>query len=75
MRTRLQIFNKYNKTQMPSFAFSDDEIKSILAYVKSAENQATAAAAVAPGAAAGTDGGAAGVSPEVAKYVTSSWWC
>src|SRR6478735_3620718 len=32
----VKIFNEFQKQQMPSFAFSDDEINSILAYVKTA---------------------------------------
>ncbi|MDO7853781.1 c-type cytochrome [Hymenobacter convexus] len=34
------LFNKYNKQQMPSFALSDKEIASIVAYVKSQEGAA-----------------------------------
>lgn len=30
----VEVYTKYNKTPMPSFAFSDDDIKAILAYVK-----------------------------------------
>jgi mono/diheme cytochrome c family protein len=32
----VKIFNEFSKQQMPSFGFSDDEIKSILAYIKTA---------------------------------------
>src|SRR5688572_23889266 len=32
----VKIFNEYDKQAMPSFAFSDDEIKSILSYVEAA---------------------------------------
>lgn len=61
------IFNEYQKQQMPSFAFSDDEIKSILTYVKTAPAGGTAPGG--PGSEAGpaegaeqaaTDGGAVG---------------
>lgn len=47
----VKIYEEYNKTAMPSFALTDDEIKSIFAYVK-AEGEAAAAAptAAAPGA-------------------------
>jgi mono/diheme cytochrome c family protein len=38
------IFNKFNKQQMPSFALSDKEIKSIIAYIKSQEGAAAAPA-------------------------------
>lgn len=45
-----KLYNEYNKTQMPSFALKDDEIKSILAYVKvEAEKPDAAAAAPAAG--------------------------
>lgn len=30
----VNLFNQYNKTQMPAFNFSDEEINSILAYIK-----------------------------------------
>ncbi|MHA6249007.1 c-type cytochrome [Pontibacter sp. CAU 1760] len=36
------VYNEYNKQAMPSFAFSDAEITSILTYVKAAESAATA---------------------------------
>ncbi|MFM2135507.1 MAG: hypothetical protein RL021_907 [Bacteroidota bacterium] len=48
-----KIYNEYNKTQMPSFALKDDEIKSILAYVKT-EAEKPDAAAVAPAAGDGS---------------------
>ncbi|ALI97949.1 c-type cytochrome [Rufibacter tibetensis] len=39
------VFNEYSKQQMPSFAFSDEEISSIIAYIASeSANPATAAA-------------------------------
>lgn len=31
----VNLYNQYNKTQMPSFAFSDEQITNIVAYVKS----------------------------------------
>jgi mono/diheme cytochrome c family protein len=37
----VKIFNEFQKQQMPSFAMSDDEIKSILAYVKTAPPAST----------------------------------
>ncbi len=41
----VELYEKYNKTQMTAFAaFGDDEIKSILAYVKSAGTPVVAAA-------------------------------
>lgn len=50
------IYNEYNKQAMPSFAFSDDEIKSILAYVGSQAN----IAAAAPTTVAGPEGATPG---------------
>ncbi|MFM7079888.1 MAG: cytochrome c3 family protein [Bacteroidota bacterium] len=47
----VKIYNEYNQTAMPSFALTDDEIKSILAYVKAEGEKAPAA-----GPAAGTAG-------------------
>ncbi|RNI30997.1 c-type cytochrome [Rufibacter latericius] len=39
------VFNQYSKQQMPSFAFSDEEISSIIAYIASeSENPSVAAA-------------------------------
>ncbi|WP_242922349.1 c-type cytochrome [Pontibacter liquoris] len=57
------VYNKYNKQAMPSFAFSDDEISSILAYLKSGQGAAPTAAATpttvggVPGNEAGTNVG------------------
>jgi mono/diheme cytochrome c family protein len=44
------VYNAYNKQAMPSFAFSDEEIVSILTYIKAAEATASAPAT-------GPDGG------------------
>lgn len=57
-----ELYAKYNKTQMTAFgAFGDDEVKAILAYVKSANAApaatATPAGGAAPVAAAETGGG------------------
>lgn len=54
----VKLYNEYNQTAMPSFSLSDDEIKSILAYVKAEGEKAPAAApgAAAPGAAAPEEG-------------------
>jgi mono/diheme cytochrome c family protein len=38
------LFNKFNKQQMPSFALSDKEITSIIAYINSQEGTASAPA-------------------------------
>ena len=35
----VNLYNEYNKTQMPPFNFSDEEINSILAYIKSETNK------------------------------------
>lgn len=32
----VDLYNAYNKTQMPPYAFSDEEIKSVLAYIEAA---------------------------------------
>ncbi|WP_226163389.1 c-type cytochrome [Hymenobacter terricola] len=40
------LFNKFNKQQMPSFALSDQEIASIVAYINSQEGALPAVAAV-----------------------------
>ncbi len=32
----VDLYNAYNKIQMPPYAFSDDEIKSVLAYIEAA---------------------------------------
>ena len=66
------LYNKYNKQQMPSFALSDKEITSILAYVTSEEGKATAiAGGPTTGTAAATDGQAAagGTESGGGKYV------
>ena len=51
-----EIYNKFGKTQMQSFDFKDEEIVSIVAYIKSESEKAVAAPAVSP---APTDGSAA----------------
>ncbi len=42
------LYNKYNKQQMPSFALSDKEITSIVAYITSEEGKPAAVAAGGP---------------------------
>ncbi len=58
----VNLYNQYNKTMMPSFAFSDDQITSILAYVQSASSQAAAPGQAAAGDTSATaqTGGTAG---------------
>jgi len=63
------LFNKYNKTQMPAYAFSDDEIKGIVAYINSeASKPAAATVASADASGANVPGGAA-ADPKIAKYI------
>lgn len=59
----VNLYNEYNKTLMPSFDYSDDEITSIVAYIKS-ESQAPAEgeSAEGGGAIAGAEGGAVAAS-------------
>ncbi|CAG5008679.1 hypothetical protein DYBT9275_04333 [Dyadobacter sp. CECT 9275] len=60
----VKIYNEYSKTQMTSFpSLSEDDIKSIFAYVDQAATAAPAAAAATSGAAAGgSEAGAGGPS-------------
>ncbi|MCC9138300.1 c-type cytochrome [Pontibacter silvestris] len=51
------VYNEYNKQAMPSFAFSDDEVKSILAFIESGQGVAQAPAAGPEGAVAGENVG------------------
>lgn len=57
----IAIYNQFNKQAMPSFNFSDEEIVSMLTYIKSAETAAAETtgpadgAATAPGQNVGTD--------------------
>ncbi|HSI91189.1 MAG TPA: cytochrome c3 family protein [Adhaeribacter sp.] len=59
------IFNQYNKQQMPSFAMSDDEIKSMLAYIQAAPQGSTEPTPV-PGETSETASAGAG---EAGKYL------
>jgi Cytochrome c, mono- and diheme variants len=52
----VKLYEEYNKSQMTAFAYSDDQIMSILAYVK-AEAEKPDAAPVAATTAGGGDGG------------------
>ncbi len=47
----VNLYNEYNKTVMPSFAYSDEEITSIVAYIKAESSAAAAPTAAADGAA------------------------
>lgn len=51
------IYNQFNKQAMPSFAFSDDEIKSIFAYIDSGKGVVSAPVAGPEGAVAGENVG------------------
>ncbi|MGV3638964.1 MAG: c-type cytochrome [Adhaeribacter sp.] len=67
------IFNEYDKQAMPSFAFSDEEITSIVKYLEAESAAPAAAAAPAAGADAGAangkDAADAGVGVESGKYL------
>ncbi|MFC7667949.1 cytochrome c3 family protein [Hymenobacter humi] len=65
------IFNKYNKQQMPSFALSDQEVNSILAWVTSQEGQAgpTAEAKPVVDGKPGDEAAAGGAEAGAGKYV------
>jgi mono/diheme cytochrome c family protein len=63
------LFNKFNKQQMPSFALSDKEITSIIAYVGSQEGQGGATAGNKPAVAPGGDNATAGDAEGAGKYV------
>lgn len=66
----VNLYNEYNKTLMPSFDFSDEQITNIVAYVK-AESQAPVETAAAEGEAVAAGGGttaAAGGLPS--QYLT-----
>ena len=56
------LYNKYQKQQMPSFALSDKEITSIVAYITSEEGKSSVVAATGP--TVGAAGGGAGAAPE-----------
>nr|WP_276498227.1 cytochrome c3 family protein [Pontibacter litorisediminis] len=65
------VYNEYNKQAMPSFAFSDDEVKSILAYIESGQGVASAPAAGPAGATAGENVGteAIGAASAIGGYL------
>jgi mono/diheme cytochrome c family protein len=67
----VKLFNEYGKQQMPSFALSDKEITSIMAYVTAESTKPTTAVAGGPtaGNAAAADGqGDAGATAGAGKY-------
>ena len=61
----VNLYNQYNKTQMPAFNFKDDQILSIVAYIKDQTGKAPATA-VAGG---GGDGQVVQVSQDLPGYV------
>ncbi|TPE42574.1 c-type cytochrome [Pontibacter mangrovi] len=65
------IYNEFNKQAMPSFAFSDDEIKSILAYISSGQGVTSAPAAGPEGVTAGESVGteAVGAASAIGGYL------
>ncbi|GAB3850459.1 c-type cytochrome [Hymenobacter terrigena] len=65
------LFNKFNKQQMPSFALSDKEVTSIVAYITSQEGATKPAAATDGGVTAENAGaaGAGGAEAGAGKYV------
>lgn len=70
----VNLYNEYNKTLMPSFDFSDEEVTNIVAYIKS-ESAAPAASAAdtetaegeTPGS--GSGGGGSGISSEYLSII------
>jgi mono/diheme cytochrome c family protein len=54
----VKIYEQFNKVAMPSFALSDDEIKAVIAYIKTESEKAPAAAPSGDGAVS-TDGAGA----------------
>lgn len=59
-----EIYNKFGKTQMQSFDFKDEEIISIVAYIKSESEKAAAAPVAAAGDGAQTASTAAAAAPQ-----------
>jgi mono/diheme cytochrome c family protein len=64
----VKIFNEFQKQQMPSFAMSDEEINSILAYVKTAPAASTVSDQT-PAAAGGETLAEASGAGDVGKYI------
>ncbi len=61
----VKLFEDNNKTVMPVFALKDDEVKSIIAYIKTESEKAPAAPVAAVGATAGAAEGSEPTSPLV----------
>ncbi len=62
----VNLYNQFNKTVMPSFDFSDDEIKSVLGYIQSESNKVAAPVADAGGETP-ANGGAEGADADVSS--------
>lgn len=71
-----KIYEQFNKTEMPSFDFSDDEIKSIIAYIKqeseSAGTEQVAAAEGGEGSSAAS-GDASGIPAEYFTWIITGF--
>lgn len=70
----VNLFNEYNKTQMPAFNFSDEQINSILAYIKNETDNPVQANEPAPGL-AGQESGAGtgdGVSSDLLSIIAGA---
>jgi mono/diheme cytochrome c family protein len=65
----VNLYNQYNRTEMPAFDFSDDEVMSILAYIKD-ESAKEPAQVVASSTGDGTQIQAEGVSAISSGYIT-----
>lgn len=71
----VNLYNQYNKTQMPPFNFSDEEINSILAYIKNETDnpvQANEPAVAVDGQPAGTDVGVGEFSSEFLNIIVGA---
>lgn len=66
----VNLYNEYNQTQMTSFAFSDEELNSLIAYIK-AESAKPVEAAVATTATADGEAVAAGGGGVASEYITA----
>ncbi len=71
----VNLFNQYNKTQMPPFNFSDEEINSILAYIKNETDnpvQANSPAEAVDGNQQGGSGGGSGISSDYLAIIVAA---
>jgi mono/diheme cytochrome c family protein len=63
----VELYNEYNKTEMPSFDYSDDEVLSILAYIKQESEKAPVEETAA------ADAGAGAVATQAADPLSSTY--